>query len=1284
MALTQSAQILLAARRDPQDPVRRILKGAGYALISVDSASSVVRTAQRSHPALIVVETGAVTAAAAESLASFANANHIPVIRDWAGPESLLAEVERVLGKPEPAGRENSGIVVGPLCVDLAGHTAIVAGVALDLTAREFELLCHLARHPGWVYSRQELLEQVWGYEFGDPRVVTVHMANLRKKLDAASRGCELIETVRNVGYKLVVPATASAVGVDQPATGAARLPGGATPTARQADERRLVTVLFAHIGGLTTLTEALDLASLRDVIDALFELLVPCVDQYGGRVERRSPDSLVALFGAPVAHDNDAEMALRAATDIRLAAERFEREKGVKGLSVHIGVSTGVVIAGAVGAGENGYSAVGEPIDIASCLADLASAGEILAGPETLALVSGIANADPAGTVKVRGRTSELQYHRISQLKASSGLRGSARRIESEIVGREEQLALFRAALDRLEEGAGSVVFVSGDAGMGKSRLTAEIRREATGRNLRWLEARTLSYGQNISYLPFREIVEADCGIHPGDSAAERERKLRERAGRLFADKAGDFLPVLAGLLGIAAGQFGDFEPLRPEEEGVRRTVTHTASRYVRRLGTERPLVLVFEDVHWLDRSSAALVENLFLVVAEAPIVICLIGRGGQDSLTLGLLDAARRCEGLRCVDIQINRLSQRQTQQLVRNLLGGSEVEPQVLRTIERRSEGNPFFVEEIVRHLIDSGSLRRDERGNWSAGRPADDLVIPATIYGVIAARIDRLPEDVRRDLLQASVIGRSFYHRLVRSISVSSDDGFERSLRLLQDHQLIFVKRREPEIEYAFKHALVQEAAYGMLLHKQRRQLHCSVAKAIEELYRGQLEHLYGILAYHYTRAEDWRNAQTFLLKAGDQAVSVAADREAIAYYQEAMSALLRAFDETAESPASHEQTRWFVAAAEPFWLASCLGDLLDSALVFHERVSRACGPIDPRTTAATAILAGCYVQRAAYDKCASLVRETLMTLEAAGRGDDPSVTRLLLILGIAFLNTDRFAEAEDILARGLALEDAKACPSPGVLQDFYIFLSTSHSFTGRHREMRSVIHEAMSRFDLAGTQRGWMLLIDLCWVNLADGNWDEAAAQAQEAVEGIRSPYLRAFAIRHLGEIRFAQGAYLEAEEHFKSALALFEEYGGPAKTFEALAGLGEAQLQAGKVDKAGETILKLLRLMEATVADASEAQAVWTLAGVEMAQGDLTEADGLLERCSSIVREKYASRNPFCVEFFFRKAQLRLRQGRTAEAGEYYEGALALMADIGGEAHPRIEQMKKEWERNYS
>jgi class 3 adenylate cyclase/tetratricopeptide (TPR) repeat protein len=1286
--LAQSAQILLVSRRDPQDPVRRILKGAGYSVVSIDSPSAAVRTAERSRPALIVLEPGAVPPTVAESLVAFAGASQTPLVRDWSGPEAFLAEVERALGKPETAGREDSQIVVGPLCVDLAGHEARVGACALDLTAREFELLCHLARHPGWVYSRQELLEQVWGYEFGDPRVVTVHMANLRKKLDAACPGCELIETVRNVGYKLVAPAAAPPTSAAQTRpTSSDSLAPVSTPAAapvatkRPAAERRLVTVLFTHIGGLSRLAETVDFDSLRELADHLFDLLVPCVTRYDGQVERRSPDTFVALFGAPVAHENDSEMAVRAAFDMHEAAAAFEREKHDQGLSLHAGICAGMVVGGASGSDGADYSVVGEPVDSASFLADVAGPGEVLMDSEALRVTAPMVTAEPAGTMRTRGRAEELAYHRVTSVAANQSRRGSDRSIESELVGREEQVGLFRACLDRLEDGLGSVVFVTGEAGVGKSRLTAEIRRSANARNIKWLEARTLSYGRNISYLPVREMVQADCGIGPDDALPERETKLGRRVEMLFADKAGEILPALADLLGVAGGRLSEGEPLRPEEESFRRALVESVIRYVRRVSTEQPLVLAFEDVHWLDRSSVALIASLLTLSAECPVVVCLVGRTGADSPTLELRDEARRHDSVRCVDVDLARLSHKQTQQLVRNLLRGSRIEPPVMRTIASRSEGNPLFVEEIIRHLIDAGRLRRSEGGSWAVTK-AGDFTIPTTIHGVIAARIDRLPEETRQDALKASVIGRSFYRRLLRFLSTSEDDVFESNLRSLQDHQLIFVKRQVPELEYAFKHALVQEAAYGTLLLKQRKQLHHSVAEGIEELYRDRMGELYGILAYHYTKAEDWPKAQTFLLKAGDQAVGVAAAGEAVVYYQEAMAVLLRAFDETADSPGMDEQIRWFVAATEPFWLARCLGDLLDSAQVFYERVSHSCGPVDPRTSAAAAILAGCFFQREAFDTCESLVRKTVDALEAAGREDDPSITRMLLLLGLVCTNTDRFIEGEAIFTRALTLEQNRKPPNEGVLQDCYIFLSTSHSFTGRHQDMRRLIEEAMSRFDLKGTQRGWMLMINLCWVNTADGFWDEAAAIGRECVEGIRSPYLRAVALRHLAEVRFLQGAYLEAEEHLKSALAVVEESEEPRRRFEELADLGETQLRAGKVDKAEETILKLLALMEATAPDCYEAPAVWTLAGVKMARGELAEADTLLERSAAVVQEKYSPRHPFCVEFRFRTALLRLLQGRTPEAEQDYEEAVVLMADIGGEGHPRIVQMRVEWEKS--
>ncbi len=1296
MAVTPSAQILIVARRDPQDPLRRILLGAGYPVLSADSPSSAMRTVQRSHPAVIVADPRLLTPTAADSLAVLAEAHTIPLISVWSGPDSLLAEVEKVLGKPDSAEREAPQLVVGPLTIDFAGHEARIGDSSLDLTAREFELLCHLARHPGWVYSRQELLEQVWGYEFGDPRVVTVHMGNLRKKLEAVAPGCGLIETVRNVGYKLVAPAAAMApsevttetgneagtlpaAGNGQGALGTAASAASCAAAIRTADERRLVAVLLAHIGGLTTLAETLGFESLHGLAGALFDCIIPCVERYGGRVERKGPDTFIALFGAPVAHDNDAEMAVRAAMDIRDAVSEFGAEKGVEGLSVHIGINTGMVIAGSLGNGVHDYSVIGQSVDDASCLANAAGPGEVLVGPETLKLVGGFVDAEPAGEMKIRGRPGELSYQRINNVESGQTSVRGGRGIESALVGRDEQMALFRASLDRLDEGLGCVVLVTGDAGVGKSRLTAEVRREAASRGLKWLEARTLSYGQNISYLPFREIVQADCGIELGDSAEEKERKLRERATRLFADKADDFLPVLGSLLGIARGQFGEYEPLVAEEEGVRRIVVDRAQRYARRLSTEKPLILAFEDVHWLDRSSAALIENLLPLAAQAPVLICLVGRAGTDSITLELLEAARRHAGSQCVHIQLSPLSQRYTEQLVSKLLRGSEIEPRVMRTIRTRSEGNPFFVEEIIRHLIDLAMLQRDEGGRWTATIEGE-LSIPSTVQGVISARIDRLAESTRQDLLCASVIGRSFFRRLLRSLSASTEPELGENLRSLQDHQLIFLKRLEPEPEYAFKHALVQEAAYGTLLLKQRRELHRRVARAIEELYSGQIRDLYGILAYHYTRAEDWQNAQSYLLKAGDQSVSMAADAEAVAYYRDAMSALLQAFDETSESTDSHSQVKWFVTATEPFWLARSGGELLDSAQVFYDKVLKACGPTDPRTMAATAVLAGCHFQRGAHDACIHLAERAIRSLDASGRDDDPSLTRLLLILGLCFLNNDRFFESEEVFRRALALEEAKTSGDAGVLQDLNIYLSTNLFFLGRHDEMRQVIEEALRRFDLKGTQRGWMLLINLSSVNVVDGRWEEAAVQAQECVDGIVNPYLKASAARHLAEVRFAQGAYLEAEEHLAYAVGVLEEGAEPRHLFEALTVLAETQLQAGKIDKAEETVLSVLRRMEATVVDHCQAVALWTLAGVEMTRGRLDLAEAFLERSEAVVSERFSPHHPFCAELCLRRAHLRRQQARWMEAEEDFENAVTLMADIGGADHPRIVQMKRKWE----
>lgn len=1279
MVSTESAQILLVARRDPQDPVRRVLKDAGYAFVSVDSQSTVLKTAERSRPALIVLEPGAVTSPIAGALATHAETEHIRLVHKWASLDSLLAQIEQVLGKPTVEEREGRHLTVGPLSLDLTGRVAQVEGRHLDLTAREFELVCHMARHPGWVFSRQELLEQVWGYEFGDPRVVTVHVANLRKKLAAAYPDGELLQTVRGVGYKLVAPAVQSSPAEVAPQDGPEATDSTAA-TPRGTDERRLVTVLVGHVTGAAVLADVPGFESLSAAAAALYGRVVPCIERYGGTVQRLSADSALAVFGAPFAHDNDAEMAIRAAADVMSAVSDFKKENAISGLSLHMGLATGMAVLVPAGADSSPLpSVVGAPVDAASYLAGLAAPGEILMNAEALSLVQGLVDVDPAGQANIDGSGDGIAFSRLTAVHETREDRFGARAFGSELVGRDEQMALFRGAISRLEEGAGRIVFVVGEAGVGKSRLHCEMRDEAVAAGLKWIEARTLAYGRNMSYLPFRRLIQADCGIDAATTAEERARKLRSRVERLFADDADDFISVLAGLLGIGPEASGSGEAFQPYQDMKPGSFVDRMARYVKRLATERPIVMALEDVHWLDRSSIALIQTLFSLVLEVPVLICLIGRCSTGSPTMELLDFARRNHSDDCCEISLNLLSRRQTKQMVRNLLGGDEIESSIMRVIESQSEGNPFFVEEIIRHLADSGTLRKDERGRWVVLETAGELALPATVQGVIAARIDGLPDSTRQHLLQASVIGRSFYRRLLRTLSNASEAEFEADIRSLLEHQLIAIKTQEPEQEYLFKHALVQEVAYGRVLKKQRKLLHLRVARAIEELYAEQIKDLYGILAYHYTKAEDWRRAQVYLLEGGNQSISLAADSECVAQYQEAMAALLRAFDESWDSPDSSEQVTWFVAAAEPFWLARCLGDLLDSALVFYKKVLAACGPGDPRTMAATTVLGGCYYQRGLYDEAIELVEEGLTALERSGRHDDRSTTRLLLLSGMCLLNTLDYSRAEAVLERAFSIESEKSTPDQGLLQDLYLCLGTVYIVTGRRDDVRKLLGEALERFDMRGKQRYWLVLLNLSDVNLIDGRWEEAKALAQECLDGSSSPYVRAFALAWIAKVRLAEGAYLDAEERLRQAAAVFEELHEPTRRLEVLADLAETLLRAGKVEEAERTARKALAFFEATSSNVSQAEVFWTLSGTALAREDYADAESLLAESFQIVQAKYSPRDPLRAEIAFRLAELRLKQGRLQEGEEEFERAVSQLAEITSPEHPRIAQMKIQW-----
>ena len=661
-------------------------------------------------------------------------------------------------------------------------------------------------------------------------------------------------------------------------------------------EERKLITIMFADIAGFTGLAATMDPEQVRDLMNACFEQLVPVVTRYGGVVDKFIGDGIMVLFGAPLAHENDPERALFAALKMQESIAAFNAAHGTN-LGAHFGINTGLVIAGGVGApGRKDYSVMGDAVNMAAHLENLSQQGEILVGPDTYRLTHHLFTFKTLGPLRLKGKAERLPVYKLLDVRAqpvsARGLEG--RGISSPLVGRDREAAAFLGCVQRLMSGSGSLVSIIGEAGLGKSRLVAEVRRQAAQKPLQWLEGRALSFSQSISYWPFREIIQADAGITAEDGEEKRWSKLARRVNALFPGDAAEILPYLATLLTLDVP--GDLAERVKYLDGetMGRQVFRTARLFFARLAQERPLVLIFEDVHWSDHSSTLLLEHLLPLVREVPLLLCGVGRPDPETPIARLREIGLR-EYAHCyTEIFLEPLSPVESTQLVHNLLKMDDLPARLRDGILQKAEGNPFFLEEVVRELIDLGALMRDKAtSRWRVTIGVERVNIPDTLQGVIMARIDRMEEEVKQVLKLAAVIGRIFFYRVLQNVAEPGQE-LDRHLAALQDLEIIREKGRAPELEYIFKHALVQEATYESILLQRRRDLHRRVGECMETLFAERLDEFYGLLAYHYTRAEEWEKAQDYLFKAGDQAGKIAADAEALEHYRLALTAHTRAF------------------------------------------------------------------------------------------------------------------------------------------------------------------------------------------------------------------------------------------------------------------------------------------------------------------------------------------------------------------------------------------------------
>ncbi|MGC1679286.1 MAG: adenylate/guanylate cyclase domain-containing protein [Candidatus Binataceae bacterium] len=636
--------------------------------------------------------------------------------------------------------------------------------------------------------------------------------------------------------------------------------------------ERKTVTALFADIKGSTELEQDLDPEEARAIVDPALKLMIDAVRRYDGYIVQSTGDGIFALFGAPVAHEDHPQRALYAALRMQEELRRYSDKLLADGrapLEIRVGVNTGEVVVRSIstGGGHVEYTPIGHTTNLASRMQTVAPTGSIAITEHTRRLVEGYFALKARGPMRVKGVSEPMNVYEVTGLgPLRTRLQRSAGRGLSRFVGRHLELNAIKHAEEQARAGHGQLVAAIAEAGNGKSRLFFEFRaRNQSG----WmvLETFSVSHGKASAYLPVMQILLGYFDIEGGDDPRKRREKVSGRIAVL--DHAlEDTLPYLLGLLGIVEGN----DPLSGMDAQVRKRRTLDAiKRILVRESLNQPLMLIFEDLHWIDEETQGLLNLLADSIANARILLLTNYRPEYSH------DWSSKTY---YTQLRLDPLGMESADEMLTGMLGDGAALAPLKRLIVEKTGGNPFFMEETVQVLCDDGALVR-EGSATRLTRALGELKIPPTVRAILAARIDRLPAGEKELLQTLAVIGTEFALSLVRRmVNTTNDDELEQMLGDLQTTEFIYEQPAPGDVEYTFKHALTQEVAYNSLLIERRKHLHERAAQALEAMFAGQLEHHLEQLAHHYGHSNNGAKAAEYLGRAGQQALQRFAYADAI--------------------------------------------------------------------------------------------------------------------------------------------------------------------------------------------------------------------------------------------------------------------------------------------------------------------------------------------------------------------------------------------------------------------
>jgi len=925
--------------------------------------------------------------------------------------------------------------------------------------------------------------------------------------------------------------------------------------------ERKYVTVLFADISGYTTLSERLDPEEVKDLVGHIIGEIAKVVIRYEGLTEKFAGDQVMALFGTPQAHEDDPVRAVKAASEIHEVVQRISpavQDAIGQPLAVHIGINTGLVVTGKYDFAKATHQIAGDTVNVASRLCTLAKAGETLVGQTTYLQSEGFFSYGPPELVKVKGKSQPIQAYRFllpRELPQKTRFLGH----RAALIGRQNEMLVLTQAMARLQQGQGSVIVISGEAGTGKSRLLEEFQATLDLEIIRWMEGHAYAYTQSISYYPLINLIKRELAIEKGDTPGKVAGKLEARLQELVGLRA-DVAPYIGGLLSLPYPEVAGMSP-----EFWKSRLYRAILSILQVQAQQAPLVICFEDLQWADPS---FLNFLQLVIGEHKLTVLFLFTYRPPFQIFENEVIRRMVETYQ--EIRLQDLSAAEIQQMLASILQTAAVPEDLQRFVQDKVGTNPFYLEEMINSLIESGILQF-ENGIWQLTGAIEETHIPSTIHAVISGRIDHLDEAAKRLLQEASVIGRTVPYEILERIT-QNPENLDQLLERLQDLDLLR-ESSQPERKYVFKHILIQDVVYNSLLKKDRQNMHRRIGLVIEQVVGDRLPEFYETLAFHFRHSDLSQKAVYYLRESGRKSLQKYAVQESHQYYQRAFQILGQTLGDSKEDKSLLIDflNEW----AQVFYYRADFAGFSKLFLAHQEMAE---------SLADKALLGIFYGWLCITLFCTGKAKESYKyTLKAIALGES---TKSLTAIGLAYANlTWCCAElklldqgmqyGQEVLAQANDLEPMAYFLSLGGLGLIHLFRGDSQS---NFKLGRILLEFGESRSDLRSTVVGY---ICTSYAHYSDGDLAKALEWGKKAVELSNDPLFTVWPKLVLANYCVQTDQFQEADEILQEIIPFCQHLGMDYIVTSAQALQGVALIAAGQFSKGLKRIKAGLRVLTA-------------------------------------------------------------------------------------------------------